>query len=1307
MPKFIRPLYLVLLFLVLTGVNVYCTSVFYCAGAGDAPKSYSDTMDLLSDGMSGDSDLFGQGEPLLASASLHLSVGGLLKPAFTSATAANTASTGVHHAMGDSVTHGTNATGTCNGGATGCGYVPLLAYDEGATLINRGVGGAFSCDVADVQVFPNEISTVNDNPVYTIMAGYNDALFRGTGAYEVNTHSCNQASFSWLATPYKIAGYTGKQTGMWSNDIRYALAGALSSTQGSTLTIPITTYGGPLYAWYELIDGNGGSFTYSVDGGTPASLNTAPATAISTNLGGTRGVGLIRVPVAAGDHKIVFTVTSATSESNTVGITAVGSPYPVGSYGPPTVYAGGIIRAQADQYASATAAYNNDVIADVQLLQSDGLPVKFVDVRQYLCTTIVASVCYNSAGVSDMDLPSAGDNLHPNNAGHNDLKMAFEQVEQVSLSSDSVSTVSTVTASTSPAISTAVSSTAAVAGGGQPFVTGQSLGTLRNNYTGWAGTELTVGSTALTVSSLGRWVVSGNTGTHSVELVQASNGAVLGTVSVATSGLAPGFTYATLSAPVTLAANTSYYLLSYETSGQDQWYNADTTLTPSGVATIPNAEYSVNNGAFNAVASANASFGPVNFLYTTGATSSGGTTSGSGTSFVTGQSLGTLRNNYTGWAGTEFTVGSTALSVSRLGRWVVSGNTGTHSVELVQASNGAVVGSVSVPTSGQAAGFNYAALSTPVTLAANTSYYLLSYETSGQDQWYNADDTISTSGVATIPNAEYSVNNMVFSTVGNANTSFGPLSFLYTTSSSPSGGSQVPAAPTGLTASAGSGQVSLSWTASATASSYSVYRGLSPGGESGTAIATAVTATSYTDSGLTNGTPYYYKVTAVNSSGTSGYSNEVSATPMSIATTAGGSVAATANSFLNSLGVVIHDDQIHNDSSYTSLFQYSGIRNARGGNSQAAGQVALHNATQVAGVNPGVMFDILFSGGDSITSNIADAKIVLAAGALLAVEGPNEPNNQPFSYLGATGGGYNSWLPVAEYQRDMYAAVKADSLLGSAGANIPVFDLSEPGGEIDNVGLQFLTIPNGSGLSLPDGTRFADYANVHNYINPTADNNVWNGTSPNEPGGSDGMGAEYFGVTWNRHYNALPLGSAPIPMVTTEFGASTSSADTAKPLTQDQQGKLAVNQFCSQFKRGFQYSFWYEMRDYEGGNYGMGLFDASSNPKLAATYIHNLTTILADDTNFTPGSVSYSITNEPSTVHDLLLEKSNYTYYLIVWDDRPVGEGIDNVTVNLGANYGSVSVYDPTQSSAALQTLSNVGTLTLALTDHPLIVAFH
>ena len=88
-----------------------------------------------------------------------------------------------------------------------------------------------------------------------------------------------------------------------------------------------------------------------------------------------------------------------------------------------------------------------------------------------------------------------------------------------------------------------------------------------------------------------------------------------------------------------------------------------------------------------------------------------------------------------------------------------------------------------------------------------------------------------------------------------------------------------PPAPTGLGASPGNAQVSLSWSASSGATSYNVYRGTSAGGESATAIATGVTSTSYTNTGLTNGTTYYYKVAAVSSGGTSGMSNEASATP--------------------------------------------------------------------------------------------------------------------------------------------------------------------------------------------------------------------------------------------------------------------------------------------------------------------------------------------------------------------------------------------------------------------------------------------
>jgi len=106
----------------------------------------------------------------------------------------------------------------------------------------------------------------------------------------------------------------------------------------------------------------------------------------------------------------------------------------------------------------------------------------------------------------------------------------------------------------------------------------------------------------------------------------------------------------------------------------------------------------------------------------------------------------------------------------------------------------------------------------------------------------------------------------------------------------------IPSAPTGLSASAGSAQVTLSWTATAGAAGYNIYRGTTTGGESTTAISTGVTTTNFVDTGRTNGTTYYYKVKAVNSAGTSGYSNEASATPNASATDLAQGKTITASS---------------------------------------------------------------------------------------------------------------------------------------------------------------------------------------------------------------------------------------------------------------------------------------------------------------------------------------------------------------------------------------------------------------------------
>ena len=81
-----------------------------------------------------------------------------------------------------------------------------------------------------------------------------------------------------------------------------------------------------------------------------------------------------------------------------------------------------------------------------------------------------------------------------------------------------------------------------------------------------------------------------------------------------------------------------------------------------------------------------------------------------------------------------------------------------------------------------------------------------------------------------------------------------------------------------LTATAGNGQVALSWTAGSGATSYDLYRAAESGYESTNPVVTGITGTSYTDTGLNSGTTYYYQVVAVNSSGPSGFSPEAHAT---------------------------------------------------------------------------------------------------------------------------------------------------------------------------------------------------------------------------------------------------------------------------------------------------------------------------------------------------------------------------------------------------------------------------------------------
>jgi hypothetical protein len=99
-------------------------------------------------------------------------------------------------------------------------------------------------------------------------------------------------------------------------------------------------------------------------------------------------------------------------------------------------------------------------------------------------------------------------------------------------------------------------------------------------------------------------------------------------------------------------------------------------------------------------------------------------------------------------------------------------------------------------------------------------------------------------------------------------------------------------APTNLYGVSQNGAVELSWGASPGAGNtpvYDIYEGAAAGGEGGTYVA-STTATSYTMSGLTNGTAYFFIVIANNAAGSTPASNEIGVAP-----SAGGGGTATQN----------------------------------------------------------------------------------------------------------------------------------------------------------------------------------------------------------------------------------------------------------------------------------------------------------------------------------------------------------------------------------------------------------------------------
>jgi hypothetical protein len=308
----------------------------------------------------------------------------------------------------------------------------------------------------------------------------------------------------------------------------------------------------------------------------------------------------------------------------------------------------------------------------------------------------------------------------------------------------------------------------------------------------------------------------------------------------------------------------------------------------------------------------------------------------------------------------------------------------------------------------------------------------------------------------------------------------------------------------------------------------------------------------------------------------------------------------------------------------------------------------------------GVQFDFLMAvGGTWTTAGIQSALAAInplsASGKIYAVEGPNEINNFPLTYNGVSGS-----QGAVNFQSDLYSMAHADSSL--PGVKVYYF-----------TGYGFDGGPNPD----PAATAgLADYDTQHPYLRsgtPLATfSRAATFTNENPPNG---------------------------PGVYTEAGIMASLTDVEKE-------SWILDMLMDDAAQGIAKTYIYELME-EGD--GLGLFDTSNNPKTDAIGIHNLTTILSDNgstaTTFTPAPVSYSLSNLPNPQFSLALQKSNGATDIIVWNEPSLQPGSSvSVGVQLKANAQTINVYDPEQGTTAIQTLSNTDSLTVSVTDHPIVI---
>jgi len=256
-----------------------------------------------------------------------------------------------------------------------------------------------------------------------------------------------------------------------------------------------------------------------------------------------------------------------------------------------------------------------------------------------------------------------------------------------------------------------------------------------------------------------------------------------------------------------------------------------------------------------------------------------------------------------------------------------------------------------------------------VTSSGSGSVTLTWTPTAGASSYNVYQSTVSGSEGSTPVNTGITTGNVQISGLTGGRKYFFTVSAVYNgveSGQSPEVTATVLAAtPTGLKATANAASIALQWTDSAGATSYSLYQGSSSGGELATPIATGITGTSYSVSGLTPGQAYFFNVVAVDAGGNTVASNEATTTVLAAAPTA---LSATAGN-----GSVTLNWSASTGASSYNIYQGT----SAGGEGSGAATSATTTSTTISGLTNGQTYFFKVAaadaGGVSAQSNEASA----------------------------------------------------------------------------------------------------------------------------------------------------------------------------------------------------------------------------------------------------------------------------------------------------------------------------------------------